>query len=543
MKRENRYKISYHTMFVILLLLALIVPSVAASAALEGTLTIQRFRVEDYANLQESTGQSSNTTDIPTNAESIAGVEFTVERLIVNQTDITVTPSTPIDTSFPARRQSTDANGETIFTGLPEGYYLVSESVLSGHSAQAGRFVVQIPHTLIDANGNESINYDVVVFPKGQSVQVEQRVSVSSNKQVVGIGDVVGWAAWYSIGADLKSEDTSAITLMSSDSMPSSYSMPNSDSGTSSYSRINSHGTPSSYGRQLKLSSEMDARFDVIEDSISLRYYDANEEEVALVLTQGVDYHLTLGHDVEAHTLTVAFTEVGIQKMADADVRFIQMHFDALVNTLARETTAALWSNVRILLENHLGETYEHEVFPAGTDIEDSRVPKVYLGQIGVTKVDASSKETLAGATFYLAGSKQEAESGNFLTRPIDANGNVEEITITTDENGRASIRAIGAGTYYLVETQAPEGYRKLTEPIEVIVADDARNNVVQVEVHNTKEGDSGKAAPEPDEPGKTGIAKAVKTGDVVRMTGIFLLILASVGMIVVHFQREKAKK
>ena len=37
-----------------------------------------------------------------------------------------------------------------------------------------------------------------------------------------------------------------------------------------------------------------------------------------------------------------------------------------------------------------------------------------------------------------------------------------------TDETGKASIYGMAYGTYYLVETRAPEGYNKITSPIRV---------------------------------------------------------------------------
>ena len=524
MKKESIYQISIGTIFAALLLLALMVPCVSAHASTQGTLTVKKFRVEDYENLRESTGQSSDMTDVPAGAQSIAGVEFIVEKLIVSSTDTNVTPSTPIDSSFPARRQTTDANGETTFTSLPEGYYLVTESIPSGHHAQAGKFVVQIPHKATDANGNESTNYDVVVYPKGQSVQVEK--NVNSTKQVVGIGDIISWDVWYPMGPDLKREET-----------------------------INGV-TTTSYGKNFYLTDEMDNRLDYVEGSVTFRYYDRNETEINLTLVEGTDYNLI--YDETSHILTISFTDnVGTKKVADANVGFIRMHLDTSVNASALDTVEILWNNARISFENHSGDPYEHEVFPPGTNPEDNRVPKVYLGQIVVTKVDAQDKAIrLAGATFSLAETREDAQAGNFLTRE-NASGAKEEITITTDSNGQASIRAVGAGTYYLVETQAPEGYTKLTEPIEIAVANEGRNNVVQIEITNIKDGNT---PDEPNEPGDNdpgtppgeqpgsdgggkGFAGGVKTGDVVRMTGILLLAVASGGIVLGILRKREEKK
>ena len=41
---------------------------------------------------------------------------------------------------------------------------------------------------------------------------------------------------------------------------------------------------------------------------------------------------------------------------------------------------------------------------------------------------------------------------------------------VTTNESGIASVEGLKAGKYYLVETMAPSGYKKLLEPIEIVV-------------------------------------------------------------------------
>ena len=512
MKKEDVYQRISWSMFAFLLLLALIVPSQAASAASEGTLTIRRFRVEDYANLQESTGQSSDFTDVPQSAQTLEGVTYTLKKLIVSATDTHVHVTAPIDTSFPMQTKVTNSYGEAIFEGLEDGYYLVTESVRRGHiAAHDGRFVVRIPNIVRDANGNETTSYDVTVYPKGQQITVEK--NVSSEKQVVGIGDIITWDVYYPLGAGLKREE------------------------------IIQGVTNTNYAKNFYLTDEMDARLDYVEGSITFRYYDAQDNEIALTLVEEIDYHLV--YDAAMHIVSIHFTDdVGTKKVADANVASIRMKLDTIVNASALDTVEILWNNARISFENASGDPYEYEVFPSGTNPEDSRVPKVYLGQIIITKIDAQTSERLAGATFYLADSKENAETGNFLTRS-NAQGRQEEITITTDNNGQANMRAIGAGTYYLVETIAPKGYHKLTEAIEVTVVNDGSRNITQLEVSNIKEGaipGTPEAGAPTGNPTGKGFASGVKTGDVVRMTGILLLAVASGGTVIALVKRRCQK-
>lgn len=171
MKKEKRYKISYWSIFVFGLLLALMVPLSVANAADEGSLTIRKFRVEDYENLKESTGHSSDSVNVPEGAETMEGIVYTLEKLLVSTTDTQLTPSTPVDTSFPAMVRTTDENGEAVFENLPLGYYLVTGTIPSGYTAaHDGKFVVRIPNIITDEQGNETTYYDVVVYPKMQRI-------------------------------------------------------------------------------------------------------------------------------------------------------------------------------------------------------------------------------------------------------------------------------------------------------------------------------------------------------------------------------------
>ncbi len=81
------------------------------------------------------------------------------------------------------------------------------------------------------------------------------------------------------------------------------------------------------------------------------------------------------------------------------------------------------------------------------------------LNKIAKLKNEDSEKEYLSGAVFEIYSEPNTVEDRTLIT------------TITTDELGQALYSSLGAGTYYLKEVKAPEGYNKLREEIEIEVS------------------------------------------------------------------------
>ncbi len=80
------------------------------------------------------------------------------------------------------------------------------------------------------------------------------------------------------------------------------------------------------------------------------------------------------------------------------------------------------------------------------------------LSKIAELKSEDSEKEYLSGAEFEIYSEPNTVEERTPIT------------TITTDELGQALYSSLGAGTYYLKEVKAPEGYNKLREEIVIEV-------------------------------------------------------------------------
>ena len=100
-----------------------------------------------------------------------------------------------------------------------------------------------------------------------------------------------------------------------------------------------------------------------------------------------------------------------------------------------------------------------------------------YTFNFDLKKVDAKdANKTLAGAVFHLA--KKDGTLVNLVKdkdgetyRPVkDGETGVADGKVTTPANGVIKFTGLAAGEYQLVEDQAPNGYNKLTSPINVTI-------------------------------------------------------------------------
>ena len=126
--------------------------------------------------------------------------------------------------------------------------------------------------------------------------------------------------------------------------------------------------------------------------------------------------------------------------------------------TLAEGTTAGEYHNTAWV------------TFPDSESAKDTVTVETF--KIKIFKYDQANPETgLAGAKFTLTDSK-----GAVIA------------TVTSGEDGYAVIDGLDAGTYYLTEIKAPEGYVKSDTPLTIIIPKDADGeNVVSVNFANSQ--------------------------------------------------------
>ena len=120
------------------------------------------------------------------------------------------------------------------------------------------------------------------------------------------------------------------------------------------------------------------------------------------------------------------------------------------------------------------------------TDETEKDTVTVDTYDINIFKYDQSTSEGLNGAQFelYGAGAYTKDEEGNWTkvdgAEPIRTG-------IISGQDGYVTINGLAEGTYYLVETQAPEGYVASEKPLEIVIPEKAdTENVVHVQFANS---------------------------------------------------------
>lgn len=100
---------------------------------------------------------------------------------------------------------------------------------------------------------------------------------------------------------------------------------------------------------------------------------------------------------------------------------------------------------------------------------------------LDINKIKTGSKDKLAGAKFSLYTSEEDAKNGRNAIKVSGSNGNyvVDPASTTTEfesvksieeKNYNLHVNGLEAKDYWLVETQAPDGFNKLTAPIKVVI-------------------------------------------------------------------------
>ena len=126
--------------------------------------------------------------------------------------------------------------------------------------------------------------------------------------------------------------------------------------------------------------------------------------------------------------------------------------------------------------------TLEYGNKPGETTTTTPSEAKTPTYPLNINKIKAgATDDRLAGAKFSLYNSESDATSGtnaikvtgsngNYVVDPTSRNTEFESVKSIEGKGYNLHVNGLAAGTYYLVETEAPAGYNKLTAPIKVVI-------------------------------------------------------------------------
>lgn len=488
------------------------------------TITLWKYEIKSPAELKDRDNGEMLDPNDPKLKDKVLmeGVEFEIVRVIPNKNasgdyvkldDPTkqkegAANDYTIDPTFTAQTGKTGADGKLTFnvgTGkAADGIYLVREvpdangdywymkdGVKTKVSTPMAPFFAYLPQTKRD-NEKELI-YDVHVYPKNIVNSSNGNKTVEGQKGYsIKAGQPFQWEATVDLPTNLYFEAKEDMTI------------------------VNRHDKD---GNELP-DLDVTAGTEVYADYFYI-FDELNEElhldEVELEAFDGTDWvKLALNTD---YTVTVddnAKTTNPISKVKDGTSTKVKIE----LTQAGMKKLEGNYTKIRGIYQTHTDVDFNGVIenkFDYGYLIPGSKpvtetpgsTPEYFDGGFTVDKTEEDSTKKLAGAEFYIATSKENADQGRFLAsdgktykKDTDKFGaadtlpkNVTFLKDTTDENGHAQFNGLELDwytdankngkqdedeptwdhadierDYWLVETKSPDGFELLKDPIKVTI-------------------------------------------------------------------------
>ncbi len=247
--------------------------------------------------------------------------------------------------------------------------------------------------------------------------------------------------------------------------------------------------------------------------------YDQYQYIIHDELTKGLDFVKNADGDALDNAnevnVTVAFKEAGITdagiapttaKLDETDKRKMSLDLSKWIrDNLAikgKEFTVIYYAKVNkdaAINENNKAEL-EYGNKPGETTTTTPSEAKTPTYPLDILKKNAKNEDKLAGAKFKLYRNEEDAKAdqnaitvsgskGNYVVDPTSTTTEFESVKSIEGKGYNLHVNGLEAKDYWLVETKAPDGFNKLTDPIKVTITKDGDTNWT-VKKNDVLEGD-----------------------------------------------------
>lgn len=228
-------------------------------------------------------------------------------------------------------------------------------------------------------------------------------------------------------------------------------------------------------------------------------------------LTKGLDFvddatGTALGEGATTVNVTVAFKEAGITDAgtapttADLDTannRKMSLNLSEWVRdnqaNKGKEFTVTYYAKVNkdaVVTEKNKAQL-EYGNKPGETTTTTPSEAKTPTYPLDILKKNAKNNDKLAGAKFELYRNEADAKAGtnaikvsgsdgNYVVDPTSSTTEFESVKSIAGENYNLRVNGLAEGTYYLVETKAPDGFNKLTAPVKIKITKSTDTDVTK---------------------------------------------------------------